>query len=311
MKQTAGIHHITAIVGHPQENADFYTNVLGLRLVKKTINFDDPGTYHLYFGNDAGDPGTVMTFFPWANGRSGKIADGQVGRTTFSVPSHALPFWENHLTEQGVAFHKEQHFKETYLTFEDPHGLQLALVEREDGARNKGSHFSEDTAIKGFAGAVLYSSHPDSTSHTLEHVLSFERVGQENDLIRFTSSSDIGNTIDIKISPFGTIGEEGVGMVHHIAFRAENAADQLEWQEHVKKHGFAVTEVRDRNYFKAIYFREAGHILFEIATDDPGFTIDEPLEKLGNTLKLPAKYEKHREKLENILIPIEMESNKG
>ncbi|ANU27000.1 ring-cleaving dioxygenase [Planococcus versutus] len=309
MKKTTGIHHITAIVGHPQENVDFYAGVLGLRLVKKTINFDDPGTYHLYFGNQGGEPGTIITFFPWANAFQGKIGAGQVGVISFVVPTGALSFWEKRLGKLNINFGKEQRFNETYVIFEDPHGLQLELVERQAGKQNDFAFgdVTPEVAIKGFAGATLLSARPEQTAKTLEEVMGLEKVGEEGDLIRFHSSSEIGNIIDLKATPLGR-GEMGVGTVHHIAWRANDDQDQVEWQEFVRNQGFGVTEVKDRNYFNAIYFREHGEILFEIATDPPGFAHDESLETMGENLMLPPQYEQHREKVKESLIPFEVRS---
>lgn len=309
MKKTTGIHHITAIVGHPQENVDFYAGVLGLRLVKKTVNFDDPGTYHLYFGNQGGEPGTIITFFPWANAFQGKIGAGQVGVISFVVPTGSLSFWENRLGKLNINFAKEQRFNETFITFEDPHGLQLELVERQAGKQNDFAFgdVTPEVAIKGFAGATLLSARPEQTAKTLEEVMGLEKVGEEGDLIRFRSSSEIGNIIDLKATPLGR-GEMGVGTVHHIAWRANDDQDQVEWQEFVRNQGFGVTEVKDRNYFNAIYFREHGEILFEIATDPPGFAHDESLETMGDNLMLPPQYEQHREKVKESLIPFEVRS---
>ncbi|MCH4825450.1 ring-cleaving dioxygenase [Planococcus halocryophilus] len=309
MKKTTGIHHITAIVGHPQENVDFYAGVLGLRLVKKTVNFDDPGTYHLYFGNQGGEPGTIITFFPWANAFQGKIGAGQVGVISFVVPTGALSFWGNRLGKLNINFAKEQRFNETYVTFEDPHGLQLELVERQAGKQNDFAFgdVTPEVAIKGFAGATLLSARPEQTAKTLEEVMGLEKVGEEGDFTRFRSSSELGNIIDLKTTPLGR-GEMGVGTVHHIAWRANDDQDQVEWQEFVRNQGYGVTEVKDRNYFNAIYFREHGEILFEIATDPPGFAHDESLETMGENLMLPAQYEQHREKVEESLIPFEVRS---
>jgi len=309
MKKTTGIHHITAIVGHPQENVDFYAGVLGLRLVKKTVNFDDPGTYHLYFGNQGGEPGTIITFFPWANAFQGEIGAGQVGVISFVVPTGALSFWENRLGKFNINFAKEQRFNETYVTFEDPHGLQLELVERQAGKQNDFAFgdVTPEVAIKGFAGATLLSARPEQTAKTLEEVMGLEKVGEEGDFTRFRSSSELGNIIDLKTTPLGR-GEMGVGTVHHIAWRANDDQDQVEWQEFVRNQGYGVTEVKDRNYFNAIYFREHGEILFEIATDPPGFAHDESLETMGENLMLPAQYEQHREKVEESLIPFEVRS---
>ncbi len=307
MKKTAGIHHITAIVGHPQENVDFYAGVLGLRMVKQTVNFDDPGTYHLYFGNEGGKPGTIITFFPWANAHQGKIGDGQVGVTSYVVPTGALSFWEKRLEKFNIEFNKTQRFDETYLTFSDTHGLQLEIVERQEGEQNTWTFgdVTPEVAIKGFGGATLFSSQPAKTAQLLKEVMGFEKIGEENGLLRFKSYGDLGNTIDVKTTPSGR-GQMGVGTVHHIAWRAEDDKDQLDWKQYVESNGYGVTPVQDRNYFNAIYFREQGEILFEIATDPPGFAHDESLESMGKNLKLPEQYEIYREKLVNTLIPIEV-----
>ncbi|WP_100012576.1 ring-cleaving dioxygenase [Lentibacillus sediminis] len=309
MKKTAGIHHITAIVGHPQENVDFYAGVLGLRMVKKTINFDDPGTYHLYFGNNGGKPGTIITFFPWAGAFQGKIGGGQVGVTTYVIPVGSIPFWKNRLEKHNIEFRKSERFGETYLEFADTHGLQLELVEREDGEQNNwtSGDVTPETAIKGFGGAILLSTNPEKTQKTLQEVMGLEKVGEEDDLVRFQSYGEIGNIIDVKQTPLGR-GEMGVGTVHHIAWRAKDDDDQLDWQQYVGNKGYGVTPVQDRNYFNAIYFREHGEILFEIATDPPGFAHDEPYETMGQELKLPSQYEQYREQLNQRLIPIKVKN---
>ncbi|UOE53457.1 ring-cleaving dioxygenase [Bacillus sp. CMF12] len=303
-KKTMGIHHITAIVGHPQENVDFYAGVLGLRLVKQTVNFDDPGTYHLYFGNEGGKPGTIITFFPWAGARQGVIGDGQVGVTSYVVPAGAMKFWEERLEKFKVPYTKMERFGEQYMEFDDPHGLHLEIVEREEGEVNSWT-FGEVTpeeAIKGFGGATLLSTQPAKTADLLENIMGLEVVGQEGDFIRYRSSADIGNIIDLKLTPIGR-GRMGVGTVHHIAWRAIDDQDQLDWQKYVADNGYGVTPVQDRNYFNAIYFREHGEILFEIATDPPGFAHDESQETMGGKLMLPEQYEPQRDKIESVLLP--------
>lgn len=303
--RTAGIHHISAIVGHPQENVDFYAGILGLRMIKKTINFDDPGTYHLYFGDEAGTPGTIMTFFPWPKAISGRIGTGQVGVTTFVVPAGSLPFWKKRLETFEVEIKEEVRFNEDTLSFEDPHGLRLEIVAREGGENSTWSfgNVTPNVAIKGFGGATLLSAKPNETAHLLEHVLGLTRIEEENGIIRFQSEAAIGNIIDIQTDE--TVrGLAGAGTVHHIAWRAQDNAEHEKWREHVTNSGYHVTPVKDRNYFNAIYFKEHGNILFEIATDPPGFSIDEEVEKLGEKLMLPEWYEEQREKIEEALIPI-------
>ena len=306
-KRITGIHHITAIVGNAQENVDFYAGILGLRLTKKTVNFDDPGTYHLYFGNEEGDPGTIMTFFPWGNAYRGKIGDGQVGITAFAVPAGALEFWKLRLAKFGIAFTDHERFHEKSVQFEDPHGLRLELVERQEG-KNSSWEFGEiaaENAIKGFAGALLFSANAEKTGELLESVMGFERIGDDEKIVRFQSTADIGNIVDVMKERQGT-GQMGVGTVHHIAWRAEDDADQLEWKEKIENWRLGITPVQDRNYFNSIYFREYGDILFEIATDPPGFAIDEPLETMGEALKLPPQYEQFRKRLQAELPPLQV-----
>ncbi|UYG95096.1 ring-cleaving dioxygenase [Cytobacillus firmus] len=306
-KATSGIHHISAIVGHPQENIDFYAGVLGLRMVKQTVNFDDPGTYHLYFGNNEGKPGTIITFFPWANAFQGEIGDGQAGVTSYAIPSGALEFWKDRFKKFKISYTMERRFSEESIRFQDPHGLILEMVERDEGETNIWTFggITPDVAVKGFAGATLYSSQPEQTAHLLESVMGLERIGEEGEIIRFQSSAPIGNVIDLKKTS-GKRGRMGVGTVHHIAWRAEDDQDQLEWREYVRSNGYGVTPVRDRNYFNAIYFREHGEILFEIATDPPGFAHDESPGEIGEKLMLPEQYENMRDRIERKLIPIEV-----
>lgn len=310
-KINRGIHHITSIVGNVEENVNFYKDILGLRLVKKTVNYDDPGTYHLYFGDKKGSPGTIITFFPYDNAREGKIGNGQVGITTYAIPKGSMEFWQNRFNKLNINYKKSNRFNEDYLEFEDYHGLKLELVEREEGKDSDWSRggINPDVAIKGFGGAVLCSHYPNKTANTMENLLGFERVGEEGDCIRFKSSSDIGNIIDVKTISMGK-AVTSIGTVHHIAWRAENEYDLLEWQNLAREQGYAVTEVKDRNYFKSIYFSEKGGILFEIATDVPGFTIDEDVYSLGKELMLPPQYEEMRLKLEKSLTPINIGDKK-
>lgn len=306
-KKTMGIHHITAIVGHPQENVDFYAGVLGLRLVKKTVNFDDPGTYHLYFGNEGGKPGTIMTFFPWAGASQGKIGDGQVGVTSYVVPKGAMKFWKKRLESFNIPFTVRERFSEEYLEFDDPHGLHLEIVEREEGEVNAWTFggVTPEVAIKGFGGATLLSTHPDKTAVLLENIMGLELIGKDGDFARYRSSAEIGNIIDLKLTAIGR-GTMGAGTVHHIAWRAKDDQDQLEWQKYVEENGYGVTPVRDRNYFNAIYFKEHGEILFEIATDPPGFAHDEPEATMGEKLMLPEQYEQSRGQIKQSLLPFEV-----
>ncbi|SEU11878.1 ring-cleaving dioxygenase [Paenibacillus sp. NFR01] len=306
-QQTAGIHHITAFVGDVQRNADFYAGILGLRLVKKTINFDAPEVYHLYFGNEQGAPGTIITFFPWSTGRKGRIGGGQVGITTYAVPAGSFGFWEKRLADYEIPVTHTTRIGESYLSFADYDGLRIELVEREDGAPSAWTFggVPEEHAIKGFGGAVLFSTNPERTEDTLARTLGLTRIAEGDGYIRFRSGADIGNIIDLKASPVPH-GSGGTGTVHHIAWRAKDDAEQLEWSEKVFGDGYQPTPVQDRQYFNAIYFREEGGILFEIATDPPGFARDEAPEALGEKLMLPAWYEPHRAAIEQNLPAFEV-----
>jgi glyoxalase family protein len=312
MQKTAGIHHISAMVNDAQRNIDFYAGVLGLRLVKKTINFDRPEVYHLYFGNETGQPGSVITFFPWGKQLKGRIGTGQVGVTNYVIPKGSLSFWENRLRKFRVEFTSSIRFGEKYLQFNDPDGLQLELTEREGGPANTWNFggVQADHAIKGFGGAVLYSSQPHKTTHALENILGLECMGQEKEFLRFKSEGSIGNTIDIRLNP-SVRGLMGAGTVHHIAWRAIDGEDHQRWRSLLLENGYYPTEILDRNYFKALYFHEEGGILFEIATDPPGFSVDDPIHELGKKLMLPSWLESKREELEETLPQVEVRVLEG
>ncbi|TDG00156.1 ring-cleaving dioxygenase [Paenibacillus piri] len=310
--QTAGIHHITAFARNPQENVDFYAGVLGLRLVKKTINFDAPEVYHLYFGDQAGSPGTIITFFPWPNSRKGRIGGGQVGVTTYVVPPDSLGFWENRLRSFGISVMKAARFSEQYLQFSDNEGLRLELVEREAGRSSEWSFggVPADKAIKGFGGAVLFSVNPQQTIQVLEKVLGLAKVGEDVGYARYRAEGEIGNLIDVPLAGIGW-GDGGAGTVHHIAWRAKDFTEHEEWRSAVERNGLKPTPVIDRQYFNAIYFREGGGILFEIATDPPGFAHDEAPDALGEKLMLPEWFEPNRAAIEAGLLPIQVRALEG
>jgi glyoxalase family protein len=312
MQKTVGIHHITAFVNDAQRTIDFYAGVLGLRLVKKTINFDRPEVYHLYFGNESGEPGTVITFFPWDKQLKGRIGTGQVGVTSYIIPNGSIVFWENRLKTFGVEFTSSVRFGETYLKFQDPDGLEVELVQRSAGPINHWNfgNIGSEVAIKGFSGATLISAKPHKTADVLENVLGLECVGQEEGFLRFKSEAQLGNTIDIKLTP-SVRGLMGAGTVHHIAWRARDEEDHRRWRALLQDKGYHPTEILDRNYFKAIYFHEDGGILFEIATDPPGFAVDEPMNELGQKLMLPSWFESKREELKETLPPVEVRVLEG
>jgi glyoxalase family protein len=302
-----GIHHITSFVTDAQRNVDFYAGILGLRLVKKTINFDAPEVYHLYFGDEQGSPATIITFFPWKTGRKGRIGGGQVGITTFVIPPGSMDFWQDRLKDYQISFTKSERFAETYLQFVDYDGLKLEMVEREAGPQSTWSFagISVGQAIKGFGGAVLYSTNPAQTAQVLMTTMGLEQVGQDVGYLRFKASGDLGNLIDMPASAVPQ-GNGGAGTVHHIAWRAMDDADHERWRNHVQEGGLHPTPIIDRQYFNAIYFREAGGILFEIATDPPGFARDEDASALGEKVMLPEWFEPQREQIESLLDPIEV-----
>jgi glyoxalase family protein len=312
MQKTAGIHHITAMVNDAQRNIDFYAGVLGLRLIKKTINFDRPEVYHLYFGNETGNPGTVITFFPWEKQLKGRIGTGQVGVISYLIPKDSTPFWENRLRKFNIEFSSSIRFGEKYIHFNDPDGLKLELIERDEGPINHWNigGVQAENAIKGFSGTILYSAQPHKTTDVLENVMGLECIGQEGDFLRFKAEGHLGNTIDIQLNP-SVRGLMGAGTVHHIAWRAQDEEDLHRWRSLLQDKGYYPTEIRDRNYFKAVYFHEEGGILFEIATDPPGFSVDEPVAELGKKLMLPSWLESKREELEETLPPVEVRVLEG
>jgi glyoxalase family protein len=308
-KPIAGIHHVTAMAGDPRANVDFYTGALGLRLVKKTVNFDDPGTYHLYYGDEVGHPGTIMTFFPWPQARRGVQGAGQATVTAFSVPEGSLGYWTERLSRLDVAFDDPKpRLGEEVLTVVDPDGLRLELVARAGDDRQgwTGGPVPADKAIRGFDGVTLTEWNLDVTQRVLADTMGFRRVGVEGNRVRFEAGpGGAGTRVDVLVSPSAARGHVSAGTVHHVAFRAADDADQLAWRERIEESGLSVTPVLDREYFHSIYFREPGGVLFEIATDPPGFTRDETVENLGSGLKLPPWLEASRERIEAALPPIE------
>ena len=308
MNQPNGIHHITAIAGDPQQNHQFYTQVLGLRLVKKTVNFDDPTTYHLYYGNGTGSPGTILTFFPWQHLQKGKPDRGQVVAIAFSVPADSQQFWTNRLANHDVeATEVFERFGQQVIGFQDPDGLHLELVfdpqaDSADGWSD--GPLSTDHAIRGIYGATLAEKNYDPTGQLLENHLGFKQVDQSNDRYLYKSEATIGSVIEI-IDQFGPNGKPGKGTVHHIAFRAKDQREQQELSGKLFDRGYHLTDVKDRDYFKSVYFHEPGGVLFELATDPPGFTTDEALESLGTSLKLPSWLEGQRHRIEAELPPLD------
>jgi glyoxalase family protein len=307
----SGIHHVTAISGKASRNLDFYTRTLGMRLVKKTVNFDDPGTYHLYYGDEQGKPGTILTFFPWEQAAPGRNGDGLTEEAAFRVPAESIGYWTHRLTERGVPNKAlEKRFGQPVLSFTDPDGMSLALVgvagATAEPAWSDGTIPAEH-AIRGFHGVTLMLEKATPTGAILTEVFGFQETGGEAHLVRYEASgSGPGNVVTIRETDGFLPGRMGRGSAHHIAFRAMDDAQQAEMAKKLRKdHRLMPTEQLDRNYFRSVYFREPGGILFEIATDQPGFAVDEPLASLGRELKLPPFLESHRREIEAALPPIE------
>ncbi|WP_156299416.1 VOC family protein [Streptobacillus canis] len=295
MEKIQRIHHISAIVGAAQENLDFYRNILNLRLIKRTVNFDDPNVYHLYFSNQKMENGTIMTFFPWENAHFGRKGSGQVGRIAFKIPKGSLEYWKNRLNEKNISFEESDLFFNKGIFFQDVHTLDLALVEGDEEADNND--------IIGFYGSFLLSFKPEETANTLENDLGLEEVLRDDNYIHFKTLGEEKHHIIIPRKA-AELGTWGVGTVHHIAWSVQNDEMHKMWQDYLISEGYGVTEVKDRNYFNAIYLKERGHIIFELATDTPGFGVDEPIETLGTQLKLPPQYEQYRDQIENNLKPL-------
>jgi glyoxalase family protein len=305
-----GIHHVTAISGKAARNLDFYTHVLGLRLVKKTVNFDDPGTYHLYYGDSEGHPGTILTFFPWEHAALGRGGVGLTQETAFRVPASSIAYWTHRFVEKSVTHEAlEKRFGEPVLPFKDPDGLILALVGVAGAETEPAWHTTDirtEHAIHGFHGVTLLVEGASPTASVLTDVLGFNKAGEDGPLIRFRASEMIGGYVDIRKAKGFLAGHLGRGSVHHIAFRAADDARQAEMaQKLVANHGLRPTQQIDRQYFRSVYFREPGGILFEIATDQPGFAVDEALNSLGRDLKLPAFLEPRRKEIETALPPLD------
>jgi glyoxalase family protein len=306
-----GIHHVTAISGKADRNLEFYTRVLGMRFVKKTVNFDDPGTYHLYYGDEAGRPGTILTFFPWEHAAPGRAGVGLTQATSFRVPASSIGYWVQRFIESGVAHDAlEKRFGEPVLSFTDTDGMSLALV----GVTGAGSETGwsngdvpAEHAVRGFHGVTVMLEDAAPTGAVLTDVLGFAQAGREGSLVRFRANdSGIGGVVDICEAKGFLAGKVGRGSVHHIAFRAADDATQAAMaRKLVEHHGLHPTEQMDRQYFRSVYFREPGGVLFEIATDEPGFAIDEPVASLGLALKLPRFLEPRRKEIEAALPPLE------
>jgi catechol 2,3-dioxygenase-like lactoylglutathione lyase family enzyme len=306
-----GIHHVTAIAREPQRNLDFYAGTLGMRLVKLTINYDDPGTYHLYYGDDLGRPGSLLTFFPWTAGRPGRQGTGQTNGIGLAVPPASLGFWIERLLSRGVKYEgPARRFEEQVLTFADPDGLLLELIATPRVNQLQGwrdGPVPAEHAVRGIHAVTIWEDGDAGSAEFLTRTMGFRAKGEEENRLRFESGqTGLGTVVDLRRAPGFWRGTDGVGTVHHVAFRAADDAEQQARHEEIQRLGVGVTDVRDRNYFRSIYFREPGGVLFEIATDGPGFTLDERPEELGTTLRLPPQYESMRERLERSLPPLRL-----
>ena len=305
-----GLHHVTAIASDPQRNLDFYTQVLGLRFVKRTVNFDDPGSYHFYFGDDLGSPGTILTFFAWPEVTRGSVGAGETSAFAFNVPAAALDFWEARLLSAGIpAEPADERFGEPVISFADPDGMRVELIGTSDSGDFRAprtSNVSAERAIRGFHSVTLCEAGFELTARVVE-TMGLKKFGQENNRIRFAAEGDQhGRYIDVLVQAELIYGRMGAGTIHHIAFRAPDDQSQLEWRKVLAHLSLNITPVLDRCYFHSVYFREPGGVLFEIATDPPGFGMDESAESLGEGLKLPPWLEKHRADIERVLPPITM-----
>lgn len=303
-----GIHHITAIASGAQKNIDFYRGILGLRLVKQTVNFDAPEVYHFYYGNETGDPGSILTFFPYEGLIKGRHGKGMLNTTTFSVPAGSLEYWLQRLKRYNVSYKKpqERFEQEVVVYFEDEDGLGLELIFNDKDTRTgyANGYIPKEYAIRGFYNAEIWEEGYERTAGLLTEQLDHVLVAEKGNRFRFAATNSAGNYIDLVCSPDSMRGLSGSGTVHHLAFATPNSETQLAVRRKIVQRMLNPTPVLDRNYFTSVYFREPGGVLFEVATSGPGFAIDEPGDHLGEALKLPQQFESRRAELEYKLIPL-------
>jgi len=304
--QIEGLHHITAIADNAKRNLDFYTKVLGLRLVKKTVNFDDPGTYHFYFGDEHGTPGSILTFFPWEGIGKGRTGVGMATEIGYAVPAGSLDFWTDRFKQYNIK-HDEisEKFGEKFIGFQDPDGLKLELIVPNNIDIRKPWETEEvkaEQATKGFHNVTLTLRSVEPTARVLTDLLGYRLMQQEGNRYRFvTDAINHANIIDILEQPGTPSGINAAGTNHHIAFRVKDDDILMDYREKISAAGLSITPKIDRDYFFSLYFREPGGVLFEIATDNPGFTRDESLDQLGTQLMLPKQYEGARAQIEKVL----------
>lgn len=305
-KNILGLHHITAIAGNAQNNFNFYTKSLGLRLVKKTVNFDDPGTYHLYYGDETGSAGTILTFFPWDGIGPGTEGVGMATEIGYSVPNGSHQFWTERFKERNIKFSElTERFGEQVLAFKDPDGLSLSLIVPNTADLRKPwetNQIKNDTATRGFHSTTLTLKNIDATAQILTDLFGYRLLSQEENRYRFiTDTVENAAIVDLLELADGNRGRNAAGTNHHVAFRVKDEAVQMELREQILSKNLQITPKIDRDYFYSLYFREPGGVLFEIATENPGFTVDEPLNELGTHLKLPHQHEHLRGQLEKVL----------
>jgi glyoxalase family protein len=308
-----GLHHVTAIASDPQRNLDFYTQVLGLRFVKRTVNFDDPETYHFYFGDDIGTPGTILTFFPWPGSPKGRRGAGETIATAFSIPVGSMSYWRERLRDKGISTEENVYFGGTHLGFSDPDGMVIELVEHTEAPAVSVPRYADvpaNHAIQGFFGTTLLEQSLKRTEGLLD-IMAYRKLSEEGNRIRYAPEGYArGRFLDVVVDKNAQTGRMGAGTVHHIAFRASDDSAQVDWQQELGRH-VSVTPVQDRTYFHSIYFREPGGVLFEIATDAPGFLIDESVESLGEALRIPEWFEPQRMLIEARVQPITLHKAKS
>jgi len=301
-----GLHHITAIAGEAKRNYNFYTGVLGLRLVKKTVNFDDPNTYHFYFGDKTGSPGSILTFFPWEGIQTGRRGARQVTEIGYSVPADSFDFWLKRFDKKNVIYNKvAEKFGEQYLTFLDPDGLKLELTATKNPDHRLPWETEEvpaEFATRGFHNVTITTNKLKPTADVLTGIFGYRLLESNVNRYRFiTDAVENANIVDVVEVAGESAGHVAGGSVHHVAFRVKDDKVLMKFREKVHAAGLHITEKIDRNYFYSLYFREPGGVLFELATDNPGFAIDESVEDLGSGLKLPAQYESRREEIAAVL----------
>jgi glyoxalase family protein len=311
MQPIQGLHHITAMASDPQANIDFYHTILGQRLIKRTVNFDDPGTYHFYYGDQVGTPGTILTFFPWRRLKRGERGNGEATAVAYNISTASVNFWQDRLQEHGISLGETQtRFGQAVLPFHDPDGMKLELIVNDQPTTIQNwddGPVAAQHALRGFHSVTLWVGQVQATAELLTGSLGYQFVGQEGNRYRFQGAADnVGLLVDLLERPNKPLARMGAGSIHHIAFRTVDDSEQQEYLSLLRGQGYNVSPVMDRQYFHSIYFRAPSGVLFEVATDAPGFLYDEPVAELGQSLKLPPWLELSRMEIAQALPPIEL-----